>query len=140
MIKIMELFTNRRKRLMMILALVAVHSFCVGIGLIIRPAELMRMFGFGLCYERFFPTQGGVFHIVMAIGYIMAAVDVDKYRCLAIFSIVVKLLATVFLLTYFLFMEPIWLVLASGIGDGLMGLLIYLSLRSYLNSIRNDLK
>ena len=39
-------------------------------------------------------------------------------------TIVAKAVATVFLLVYFVFMEPIWVVLASGIGDGLMCLLV----------------
>lgn len=130
----MEIIKNPRRRLSIILVLVAIHSISVGVGLIIRPAELMQLFGFGKCYERFFPTQGGVFHIVMAVGYLMAAYNVDKYRCLAIFSIIVKIMATVFLFTYFIAVEQILLVLLSGIGDCLMGSIIYLALASYLKS------
>ena len=130
----MEIIRNPRSRLSLLLILVAIHSFCVGVGLIIRPAELMQLFGFGICYERFFPTQGGVFHIVMAVGYLMAAYDVDQYRCLVIFSIIVKILATVFLFTYFIAVEQIWLVLMSGFSDGLMGMAIYVSLLLYLKS------
>jgi len=134
----MGIIKNPRSRLALILVLVAIHSICVGIGLIIRPAELMQLFGFGKCYERFFPTQGGVFHIVMAVGYLMAAHNVDQYRCLAIFSIIVKIMATIFLFTYFVVVEKIWLVLLSGIGDGLMGLVIYLAFASYLKSINKQ--
>ena len=130
----MEIVKNPRSRLSLILILVAIHSFCVGVGLIIRPAELMQLFGFGICYERFFPTQGGVFHIVMAVGYLMAAYNVDQYRCLVIFSIIVKIMATVFLFTYFIAVEQIWLVLMSGFSDGIMGLAIYVFLLLYLKS------
>ena len=130
----MEIIKNPRNRLSLILFLVAFHSICVGIGLIVRPAELMQLFGFGICYERFFATQGGVFHIVMSVGYLMAAYNVDQYRSLAVFSIIVKIMATVFLFTYFIVVEKIWLVLISGISDGLMGIVIYLALVSYLKS------
>ncbi len=130
----MEIIKNPRKRLSLLLILIAIHSFCVGVGLIIRPAELMQLFGFGICYERFFPTQGGVFHVVMAVGYLMAAYNVDQYHCLVIFSIIVKIMATVFLFTYFIAVEQIWLVLASGFSDGVMGIAIYVALLLYLKS------
>ena len=130
----MEIIRNSRSRLSLLLILVAIHSFCVGVGLIIRPSELMQLFGFGICYERFFPTQGGVFHIVMAVGYLMAAYNVDQYRCLVIFSIIVKIMATVFLFTYFIAVEQIWLVLVSGISDCIMGIAIYVALLLYLKS------
>ena len=130
----MEIIKNPRKRLSLLLILIAIHSFCVGVGLIIRPAELMQLFGFGICYERFFPTQGGVFHIVMAVGYLMAACDVDEHHSLIIFSIIVKTMATVFLFTYFIAVEQIWLVLLSGFSDGIMGLVIYIALVLYIKS------
>ena len=130
----MEIIKNPRKRLSLLMILIAIHSFCVGVGLIIRPAELMQLFGFGTCYERFFPTQGGVFHIVMVVGYLMAAYDVDENHSLIIFSIIVKIMATVFLFTYFIAVEQIWLVLMSGFSDGLMGMAIYVALLLYLKS------
>jgi hypothetical protein len=134
----MKVIKNPRGRLSLLLILVAIHSFCVGVGLIIRPAELMELFGFGMCYERFFPTQGGVFHIVMAVGYLMAAYNVDQYRCLVIFSIIVKIMATVCLFTYFIAVEQIWLVLMSGFSDGLMGMAIYVALLLYLKSRKSQ--
>ena len=130
----MEIIKNPRKRLSLLMILIAIHSFCVGVGLIIRPAELMQLFGFGTCYERFFPTQGGVFHIVMVVGYLMAAYDVDENHSLIIFSILVKIMATVFLFIYFIAVEQIWLVLMSGFSDGLMGMAIYVALLLYLKS------
>jgi hypothetical protein len=130
----MEIIRNPRRRLSLLLILVAIHSFCVGVGLIIRPAELMQLFGFGECYERFFPTQGGVFHIVMVVAYLMAAYDVDENHSLIIFSIIVKIMATVFLFIYFIAVEQIWLVLMSGFSDGLMGMAIYVALLLYLKS------
>ena len=130
----MEIIKNPQKRLSLLLILIAIHSFCVGVGLIIRPAELMQLFGFGVCYERFFPTQGGVFHIVMVVAYLMAAYNVDENHSLIIFSIIVKIMATVFLFTYFIAVEKIWLVLASGLSDGIMGIAIYVALLLYIKS------
>ncbi len=124
--------SDSKKLLSIFLWLVAAHSFLVGVGLIILPDSLINFFGFNKCTERFFPSQGGVFHIAMAVGYAMAAFDLRKYECLIIFSIIVKFLATVFLFIYFLFVSSIWLVIFSGVSDFLMGLIIlilYLSIR-----------
>ncbi len=138
--KIVSLQTliNPRSRLAFVLFLIAIHSFLVGVGLIIRPAMLMKLLGFGLCYERFFPTQGGVFHIAMAIGYTMAALKVDKYRCLIHFSIIVKSVAALYLFIYYFIMNSLWIILVSGIGDGLMALVIFLSLLFYVRSDGNS--
>jgi len=84
----------------------------------------MPHFGFENIAGKFFPTQGGVFHLVMSIAYVWAAMDVEKYQILILFSIAAKFIATVFLLSYFFFMENIWMILLSGIGDFLMGILI----------------
>ncbi len=130
----MEIVKSPRSRLTLILWLVAIHSFLVGVGLILRPATLMQLFAFSPCSERFFPVQGGVFHIVMVVAYIIAATDVDRYHYLVVYSVIVKAIAAVFLLTYFLAVDNIPLVLASGAGDGAMGVVIYLALRSYSTS------
>ena len=108
-----------------ILYAIALHSFTVGIGLVIQIPEIMTWLGFGNCHEHFFPAQGGVFHIVMAIGYTMAARDPFKYQCLITFTIIVKALATVFLISYFFLFEMIWMILISGLTDGLMCIAVY---------------
>ena len=123
------LVRNSSRFLSWFLWLVAVHSFLVGVGLIILPSSLIEFFGYQTCLERFFPSQGGVFHIAMAVGYAMPAYNLKHYECLIIFSIVVKFMATVFLLIYFFFVSPIWLVILSCISDFLMGLIILILFR-----------
>ena len=125
---VIDMVKSPRSRLTLMLWLVAIHSFLVGFGLIVRPIMLPELFGFNPSLERFFPVQAGVFHIVMVVAYIMAAVDVDRCRCLVVFSIIVKGTAAVFLVTYFLAVDRVWLVLVSALGDGLMGVAIYLLL------------
>jgi hypothetical protein len=104
--------------------LVAVHSFLVGSGLIVLPTSAFEFLGFNTTFERFFSTQGGVFHIAMSVGYAMAGCDKIKYKQLIVFSIIVKFIATVFLISYFLIISPQWLILMSGISDFLMGVVI----------------
>jgi hypothetical protein len=104
--------------LSMILWLVALHSFIVGIGLIVMPPQLNSG------GDRFFQSQGGVFHIVMTIAYSLAALRTSRFECLILFSIIVKFSATIFLFIYYFFAVQIWMVLLSGITDCLMGIVI----------------
>jgi len=117
-------YLSQGKYLSIFLWLVAIHSFFVGVGLIVLPDSFLDFFGYNECTERFFPSQGGVFHIAMAVGYAMAAYNLKRYECLIIFSIVVKFMATMFLVIYFFFVSSIWLVIFSGATDFLMGLII----------------
>ncbi len=125
----MNNLTDWSKYLSIFLWLVTIHSLFVGVGLILLPDSFLDFFGYNECTERFFPSQGGVFHIAMAVGYAMAAFNLKRYECLIIFSIVVKFMATIFLFTYFIFVSSIWLVLLSGISDFLMGSIILLLYR-----------
>ena len=112
------------KILSVFLWLVAIHSFLVGIGLIVLPTSLFEFLGYQSTFDRFFSTQGGVFHIIMAVGYAMAGYDTKRFECLIIFSIIVKLIATVFLIIYFMLISSQLLIILSGISDFMMGLVI----------------
>ncbi|MDH3345193.1 MAG: hypothetical protein OEL58_08150 [Desulfobacteraceae bacterium] len=120
------------KLLSTVLWLVALHSIAIGLVLIAQPALLMKLSGFSPECERFFPAQGGVFHILMAVAYVMGATNIKKYHYLIVFSIIVKAVATLFLMVYCFTIEFKWIVLLSGIGDGIMGLIIFLALQNYL--------
>lgn len=113
------------KYLRIVLWLIALHSFIVAMLLIFLPEEGIRYFGFP-DGNPFFQVQGGVFHIVMCIAYIMAAVELRSARKLIQFIIGAKSTAFLYLLIYFIFVDPIAIVLVSGIGDGLMSLLVYI--------------
>jgi len=126
-----EYRSDPKLRLSIVLWLMAGHSFLVGAGLIIQLPKVMELLGFQPCHEHFFPAQGGVFHVVMAVGYALAACDSVRYRCLALFSIFVKAAATLFLLSYFVFVEGILMILISGIGDGVFCVILCLSFISY---------
>jgi hypothetical protein len=112
------------KLLKMFLILVAIHSFCVGLGLILIPLDYFELFGFHEYSGNFFKIQAGVFHIVMCGAYVSAARDPVHSRVMIRFSIFAKMIATVFLLSYALFIDMVWMVLASGIFDFIMGLVL----------------
>jgi len=112
------------KLLRIFLFLISLHSFLVGMGLIVIPLEYFGYFGFEGSQEIFFKIQGGVFHIVMCGAYLPAAINPVRYNLLLRFSIFAKFTATVFLLSYCIIVEPVWMVLVSGIMDFLMGILL----------------
>jgi hypothetical protein len=112
------------KIISLLLIFTSIHSFLVGVGLILLPSGILNIVGFGLDTERFFRTQGGVFHIIMAIGYSIASRNVIKYKILLDFTIIVKFSATIFLLTYYFFVDSILTIFLSGLVDFFIGLVL----------------
>ena len=120
------------KILSVFLWLVSLYSFLVGVSLIVLPTSVFEFLGYKSTFDRFFSTQGGVFHIVMAVGYAMAGYDKKRFECLIIFSIIVKFIATIFLVIYFIIISSQLLIIFSGISDFIMGLVLlflYIKLR-----------
>ena len=116
---------NPQKLLSIFLYLVGIHSVSVGIGLIFIPSDTLSLFGFYNYKDSFFQAQGGVFHLAMSLAYFMAAHQIEGSLKLIRFIISVKCLAFIFLIIYYLFILSSWLVLFSGISDGLMGLIVF---------------
>lgn len=127
-----------RALLTVLLYLISLHSFCVGLALIILPLSTLEYFGYEGYAGNFFRAQGGIFHIVMSIIYIVAARDVDKNRILIYLTLTAKFIATIFLLGYYFIFEQIWMVLVSGIGDFLMGICVLLLWSAYMKK-RGDI-
>ena len=112
------------KLLKIFLILVAIHSFCVGLGMILIPLDYFDLFGFFGYSGHFFKIQAGVFHIVMCGAYVLAAHEPVRNQIMIRFAIFAKMMATVFLVSYALFIDMVWMVMASGIFDFLMGLVL----------------
>ena len=123
--------------LILFLWLVALHSFIVGLFLILFPPGLLNRFGFAVT-EKFFPTQAGVFHLVMAAIYVFAIRRIKVCVDLVQLSILIKFLAAIFLFSYYFFISGIGMVILSGAGDLLMGVvLLILFTRSGLSQNNN---
>lgn len=116
-----------------LLWLIAIHSCVAGLLLIILGDEGMQFFGF-MDGNAFFQVQGGVFHLVMCVAYVMAAMNLKKSKQLIIFIILAKTIALLYLLAYFIFIDQILVVLISGIADGLMALMVYFFYRRLHNN------
>ena len=127
----MPTLASARGQLQILLWLVALHSLAVGVGLLLHPAGLLARAGYAPVGEPFFPSQGGVFHFVMAVGYALGARDPERNEALIRFAVVVKFMALAFLVAYWLAHRQLLVVLGSGLADGVMGLLILWALRRW---------
>jgi hypothetical protein len=117
-----------------VLCLVAFHSLVMSLILLTQPAALMQFAGFGHDCERFFPAQSGIFHLLMFVVYLTGAIHIEKYYYFIVLSIFVKAVAAFFLLIYCFVVEFKWVILLSGIADGIMGLMIFTALWYYLHA------
>ena len=117
--------------LSLLLWLFTVHSAMVGIALILIPFQLLEFFGYFGYSGIFFKIQGGVFHVVMAVAYGLAAINLERAHFVIVFIIAAKSMATLFLLTYYFWIEPIWTVSFSALGDGAMAAVLYLIYNKY---------
>jgi hypothetical protein len=112
--------TMIRRLLILTLWLVGIHSFCFGISLIIFPCSVLEYFGFTIS-EKFYATQGGVFHLIICYAYFKSALYPESSEDLVILACITKFSATIFLFLYFFFGTNILIILISGILDFLMG-------------------
>ena len=110
-----------------VLVLAAVHSAAVGVGLIALPSRWLPAFGLAGEAERFFRAQGGVFHLLMAYAYLLAARRLPRAELLVHLAIVVKGTACVFLVLYAVLVSSAWVVVASAAGDGAFAVLLVLA-------------
>ena len=127
-----------KRNLEIVLWLIALHSFLVGIALIVTPASVFSYFGYAAISEKFFPVQGGVFHIVLSIAYTMAALDVIHQGRMVMLTISAKIIAGVFLFTYYILISSIWMVLVSGLVDSLMAVLVWYLYNRYVKFQANQ--
>jgi hypothetical protein len=107
------------------LYLLAFHSAAVGLGLIFLPVGMLSTFGFATVTDKFFPFQGGIFHLLMAVAYAMAGRDPVRFGGVVYLAICVKLAAFGCLVVYYILVDPVLVVLLSGLADGVMGVMIW---------------
>ncbi len=100
-----------------LVVLIALHSVAVGLGLTLLPGWGARFGGFGEVQPTFFARQAGVFHFVVAFGYLY---EFFRYRSIGLL-LFAKSVAVVFLTLAFLLGQHAWLVPVSALGDGVMG-------------------
>ena len=105
-----------------LVVLIALHSFVIGIFLLFLTRWGTTLGGWPEVVPLFFARQGGIFHIVVACGYLL---EYFRYGSVT-FLLVAKILAVAFL-TGMMVSDPAspWAVPLSAIADGLMALVVY---------------
>jgi hypothetical protein len=124
--------SNTPGLLKVLLWLIALHSFIVGLILISTGNAGMQYFGFTEG-NVFFQVQGGVFHLVMCIAYILALINIKKNSGLILFIILAKCMAFIYLLIYYFLINKVGIIFLAGVADGIMALAVY-----YLNKKLNS--
>ncbi len=123
-----------RARLNFLLWIFVLHTLGVAIGLIVLSPEYLIYFGFQNFQCRFFQMQAGIFHLVMAVAYLLALYQGESAPGLIYFAVFAKSIAAVFLAFYYLFVEQIWMILLSALGDGFLGMLLLVLYNQFLQS------
>lgn len=101
----------------LLIVLVAVHSVVLGIALLFMPFTTLRLFGWETGGQIFFPSQSGVFLILLGGAYFAAL----WHRPFAWLLVVSKGVAVLFLVTHYLLGTGPAVLLAAAFFDGLMG-------------------
>ena len=101
--------------------LIALHSLGVGVALMAFTDWSVAFGGWGRAEPRFFVRQAGVFHVVVAVGYLL-----EYFRSRGVgLLLLAKSGAVVFLLvTTWLGREVAWAVPLSAVADGLMAAVV----------------
>ena len=100
---------------------VALHSYAVGFFLLFFTEWGARFGGWGDVSPLFFARQAGIFHFVVASGYL-----VEYFRARSVwFLLLAKATATVFLVAMTFHDGGPWALPLSALADALMGLAVW---------------
>lgn len=103
-----------------LICLVSAHSVAVAAFLVLLPEWSAAFGGWGRLEPTFFARQAGIFHFVVAVGYLY---EYFRYRGVTLL-ILAKSTAVVFLLSATLMEGVAWAVPVSALGDALMAVLV----------------
>jgi hypothetical protein len=101
--------------------LVALHTFAIGVALLVVPEWALRVGGWQSIPPLFFPRQAAVFHFVVGFGYLW---ELRQHRSIALL-LFAKSAALVFLVTAALVWPAPWFVPFAGVADGLMAAAVW---------------
>jgi hypothetical protein len=120
---------SARARLTVLVLLVALHSAAVGVFLTFVTGWGVAFGGWAEARPLFFPRQAGVFHFVVAAGYLIEYV---RYRGITL-MLTAKAIAVAFLLDTWVRDGGPWVVPLFALGDAAMGLLVWWAYRLAAN-------
>lgn len=99
-----------------VIGLIGLHSCILGLAMLFAPSIMLSLLGFHDRVPVFFPSQSGIFLLVLGICYLLALIQ----RALVIVILVSKALAVPFLTIHAIFLDAPPLIWAADAGDALM--------------------
>lgn len=107
--------------------LVGLHSCILGVAMLAATESLLPLLGFSGAIPLFFPSQSGIFMLILGIFYLAALVE-PRY----VWTIVVsKLLAVLFLVVHVALLEAPAIIGAACAGDATMLVAVVILLRRH---------
>lgn len=113
-----------RKFYLGLVLVVSVHSLALGIALCFTPTLFLKKTGWLYAERLFFPSQSGVFLIILAGGYFAAL----RYYRMVFFILFSKIVAVVFLGTHYFFLDAPKPVLPTFLTDLTFTILLTLTI------------
>lgn len=107
----------RERALWLVALVVSLHSLLLGFTVMAFPARFLALITWPYPERPFFPSQAGVFLMLLSLAYFLAL----KYRGMVRFIIFSKVVAFAFLMFHFLFVGAPFIVFPTALLDGLMG-------------------
>jgi hypothetical protein len=106
-----------------LVSLIALHSYAVGLMLLVFPDWSVHLGGWpDAVYPQFYIRQGGAFHIVLATAYL-----IEYYRTRSVTLLIfAKCCATVFLTSCSITYGEPWVLPFSAASDAAMGLCAFI--------------
>ena len=105
-----------------LIILIALHSIIVGVMLLFFAEWAIQFAGWSGADPIFFIWQAGIFHFVLAAGYL---VEYSRTKTISLL-LIAKTTAFVFLIGGSLLVDTPWSVWFSGLADGAMALTAFL--------------
>jgi hypothetical protein len=107
---------GRGRALRVIVALIALHSLALGSLLLFAPRFALELTGFGEPAGVFFPTQSGLFLLILAVCYLLAL----REPVLLVVVLLSKACAVAFLVVHAAFLGGPPVLWLAALGDGAM--------------------
>lgn len=119
-------FAGRYRFVQLVIGLIALHSCLLGLSLMFFPRLMMQVLGLDMRLPIFFPSQAGVFLLLLGLCYLNALRDRSYFKIL----LVSKTAAVTFLSVHIFFLAaPAIITLAFVIDLAMLAALVWLQLR-----------
>ncbi len=99
-----------------LVGLIGIHSCVLGVIMLVAPRFMLNMFGFSESIPIFFPSQSGIFLLILGICYLRALIEPAMVKVI----VLSKAFAVPFLFIHAAFLSAPPSMWAAGAGDATM--------------------